>query len=162
MWRKVLKSGDSLVQISLGVDVQALSSSVAVGGQQRGPLGGHVQVVRWWVEVGGSSGVHQHGSVMGRRGRVSGQVVVVVVRVVVRVQRGSVVEVGRVGRGHLVVRVVVGEGGCHAHAHGSAVRAQVTRDAWQTSPFAFLLYMTGAVTCSAIAHPCPYSSPFHS
>lgn len=160
-----MKSGDSLVRISLGVDVQALSSSVAVGGQQGGPLCGHVQVVQGWMEVGGPSGVHQHGSVMGRwRGRVSGQVVVVVW--VVRVQRGSMVEVGRVGRGHLVVvvvvRVVVGEGGCHAHAHGSAVRAQVTRDAWQTSPFAFLLYMTGAVTCSAIAHPCPYSSPFHS
>lgn len=159
--------------MSLGVDVQALSASagVAAGGQQGGPLGGHVQVVRWWwwVEVGGCSRVHQHGSVMGRWGGVSGQVGgsrVGVVVVVVRVQGRSVVEVGG---GHLVVRVVrrrrrvvVGEGGCHAHAHRSAVWAQVTWDAWQTSPFAFLLYMTGVVTCSAIAHPCPYSSPFHS
>lgn len=112
------------------------------------------------VEVGGCSRVHQHGSVVGRRGRVSAQVGGVLG--VVRVQGRSVVEVGRVRRGHLVVGVVVGEGGCHAHAHGSAVWAQVTREAWQTSPFAFLLYMMGAVTCSAIAHPCPYSSPFHS
>jgi len=114
------------------VYVQARPTGAGVdGGHEGGPL---------WVEVAGCSSVHQHGVVVvvvvvvvGRRSWVTGQVCGGV-RVVV-MEGSSVVQVGRVG-----------EAGGHAHAHRSAVRAEVTRDAWQTSPFAFffvfLLYMT--------------------
>lgn len=83
MWRNVCHvvkrfcKSDSLVQkkISLGVDVQAL---VAAGRQQGGLSLLGVQVVRRrGAEVGGGSGVHQHGSVVvvvGRGRGVSGQV----------------------------------------------------------------------------------------
>lgn len=71
--------------------------------------------------------MHQHGVVV---------VMVVVVRVVgvgvvgqVRVERGSVSELGGVG-GHLM-RVGVSRRG-HAHAHRTALRYVLPRHAWQT------------------------------
>lgn len=85
---------------------------------------------------------------------------VVVVVVVGMVKWGSVMHVGGVG-GHLVM-VGAGERRRHAHAHRSAVRAELPRHAWQTSPFSlrFALHDGGlhVVPLPIHAHIHPHST----
>lgn len=110
------------------MDVQALSSSTGVNGSEQG--GSLCRHGHSWVRRGSS--MHQHG------------VVGVVMRVVgvvgqVRVERGSVSELGGVG-GHLMRVGVSGWG--HAHAHRTALRYVLPWQAWQTSPFFFAFCFT--------------------